>query len=100
MIAGKSTARREHGDNDSSLVSVVQDALRRTGYRELNNVTVTENNGLLLLGGRVSRYYLKQLAQTVALHTHRKVLNLIEVKPKSRHSVRSVGREGAHASWN
>ena len=48
---------------DLRLAERVQCALRTTGYRELCNTDVTVQAGMVKLAGRVSSYFLKQLAQ-------------------------------------
>ncbi|HKI38550.1 MAG TPA: BON domain-containing protein [Gemmataceae bacterium] len=52
---------------DQRLAERVEGALRATGYGALRAVRVSVNARVVLLGGRVSSYYLKQLAQATAL---------------------------------
>lgn len=52
---------------NSPLASKVSQQLQGTGHLRLRNVTVEENQGHVTLKGRVPSYYLKQLAQTVAV---------------------------------
>lgn len=44
----------------------VDRALRASGYPELRNVRVIVQDGIVHLNGSVSRYYLKQIAQSAA----------------------------------
>jgi osmotically-inducible protein OsmY len=39
--------------------------LRRSGYRDLHSISCEFHEGVLTLRGRVSTFYLKQLAQTL-----------------------------------
>src|SRR5271166_3940636 len=52
---------------DYRLAERVERALRATGYGALRTVRVSVNARVVILGGRVSSYYLKQLAQSAAL---------------------------------
>lgn len=52
---------------DSPLASKVSQRLHGTGHLRLRNVKVEEDAGRVTLKGRVPSYYLKQLAQTVAV---------------------------------
>ena len=45
----------------------VERALCATGYGPLRDVTVTVHSRLLILGGQVPSYHLKQVAQAAAL---------------------------------
>jgi osmotically-inducible protein OsmY len=60
---------------------LVNSALQACGYGELHKVRAEDQGGMLILQGRVSRYYLKQMAQTLALHVPGadQVVNRIEV---------------------
>jgi osmotically-inducible protein OsmY len=66
---------------DCCLAERVQRALRGTGYGPLRGVEVTVRAGLVILGGRVPNYYLKQLAQATALSVPgaRRVRNDLDV---------------------
>lgn len=55
------------GSEDLRLAERVERALCATGYGPLRSVEVTVHERLVVLGGRVPSYYLKQLAQTTAL---------------------------------
>ena len=55
------------GQEDLCLAERVERALRATGYGPLRGVEVTVHARLVILGGRVPSYYLKQVAQTTAL---------------------------------
>jgi osmotically-inducible protein OsmY len=52
---------------DLGLAERVERALRATGYGPLRGIEVTVHARLVILGGRVPSYYLKQLAQATAL---------------------------------
>jgi osmotically-inducible protein OsmY len=52
---------------DLSLVERVKRALRVNGYGPLRCIEVAVQSRLVILRGRVPSYYLKQIAQTVAL---------------------------------
>jgi osmotically-inducible protein OsmY len=53
--------------DDLRLSERVGRALRATGYGPLRGVEVTVRARLVILGGRVPSFYLKQVAQTTAL---------------------------------
>jgi osmotically-inducible protein OsmY len=66
---------------DLCLAERVECALRATGYGPLRRAEVSVQARLVILTGRVPSYYLKQIAQTIALAvpgTHR-VRNDVEV---------------------
>ena len=52
---------------DLHLAERVERALCATGYGPLRNIGVTVHARLVILAGRVPSYYLKQVAQTIAL---------------------------------
>jgi osmotically-inducible protein OsmY len=52
---------------DLRLTESVERALRETGHLPLRAVQVSSCGRLVILQGRVSTYYLKQIAQTAAL---------------------------------
>jgi osmotically-inducible protein OsmY len=52
---------------DLRLAERVQRALRGAGYPPLRAIEFTVHAQLVILGGRVPSYYLKQVAQTTAL---------------------------------
>jgi osmotically-inducible protein OsmY len=52
---------------DLRLAERVARALRATGYAPLRDIEVTVHNGLVILGGWVRSYFLKQMAQANAL---------------------------------
>jgi osmotically-inducible protein OsmY len=54
----------------------VQRAMRSSAYRSLSRIGVSTSQGRVVLAGRVSSYYLKQLAQTLAM----RVCGRVEVK--------------------
>jgi osmotically-inducible protein OsmY len=51
---------------DLCVAERVERALRATGYGPLRGVEVSVRSRLVILGGRVPSYYLKQVAQTTA----------------------------------
>jgi osmotically-inducible protein OsmY len=55
------------GAEDLCLAVHVERALCATGYGSLRGIAVTVHARLVILGGRVPSYYLKQLAQTTSL---------------------------------
>jgi len=62
-------AAADHGEE--GLRRVLTRRLRTAGYPELRKVRVTVHNGTIELDGCVSSYYLKQMAQEVALRLDR-----------------------------
>lgn len=52
---------------DVRLAADVADVLQNTGHRQVCRVRVTVSNGVVVLRGVVSRYYVKQLAQAAVL---------------------------------
>lgn len=52
---------------DTELVRNVEQALAASGYMQLRAVEVKVHEGLVTLKGRVPTYYLKQMAQSVAM---------------------------------
>jgi osmotically-inducible protein OsmY len=55
------------GLDDLHLAERVERALRATGYGPLRSVDVTAHARLIILEGRIPSYYLKQIAQSIAL---------------------------------
>jgi osmotically-inducible protein OsmY len=56
-----------HDLEDLRLAERVASALRATGYGPLRGIEVAVQERLVILGGRVPSFYLKQVAQTTAL---------------------------------
>jgi hypothetical protein len=54
-------------ENDSYVCNAARTALQSTGYRDLAKLGCHVDEGVLVLSGRVSSYYLKQLAQESVL---------------------------------
>ena len=54
---------------DDEIAAGVREELIRSGRLELRTVRITVHRGRVRLHGRVSSYYLKQLAQAAALAT-------------------------------
>ena len=52
---------------DSQVCKAARTALQSTGYRDLAKLGCHVNEGVVVLSGRVSSYYLKQLAQEAVL---------------------------------
>lgn len=67
--------------SDVQLTEQVEQALRSRGYRCLQEIKVLVHEELVILGGRVHSYYLKQLAQeaVLALPGNHCVHNNVEV---------------------
>ena len=68
---------------DHRLAERVERALRASGYWALRTVRVSVRTRVVFLGGRVSSYYLKQVAQATALavpgvHQIRNDVNVIQ----------------------
>jgi hypothetical protein len=63
------------------VVERAEDRLRNSAYRELRNVFCSFREGILTLRGRVSSYYMKQLAQALVagLGDVRELNNQLEV---------------------
>jgi osmotically-inducible protein OsmY len=66
---------------DLHLAERVERALHGTGYRSLRDIEISVQARLVTLRGRVPSYYLKQLAQTIALAVPgtKQVRNSLEV---------------------
>jgi osmotically-inducible protein OsmY len=72
------------GLENARLAERIEHALRTTGYGSLRGIEVTVDAQLVILGGRVSSYYLKQVAQETALsvaEAHQVRNNLEVVRP-------------------
>jgi osmotically-inducible protein OsmY len=70
---------------DLRLAELVERALGATGYGPLRNIEVTANEQLVMLGGPVPSYYLKQVAQAAALAVvgvHQVQNNLVVPRPR------------------
>lgn len=52
---------------DHQLQSCIEDALRDSGYSALRSIAVRVHEGMVLLDGKVTTYYLKQFAQSLVL---------------------------------
>ena len=66
-MAQSAALLRQQSQEDLCLAERVERALRATGYGPLRGIEVTVHARLVILGGRVPSYYLKQVAQTTAL---------------------------------
>jgi osmotically-inducible protein OsmY len=69
---------------DISLAERVMRALREIGYPALRSVTVVVSEGVVTLDGLVHSYYLKQLAQEVAMRIVGKRVLSNELKVRCR----------------
>ncbi|QDT00253.1 BON domain-containing protein [Adhaeretor mobilis] len=60
---------------------LISEVLRRNGHHGLIDVNCDLREGMAILHGRVSRYYLKQMAQEIAKHSNgvEAVVNRIQV---------------------
>jgi BON domain len=73
---------------DLRLAERVERALSETGHGALRTVSVSVNAGIVILGGRVASYYLKQVAQTAVLAVPgaHQIRNSVDVvRPNSSH---------------
>ena len=71
---------------DHRLAERIENALRATGYGALSKVRVSVSAGVVVLRGRVSSYYLKQIVQATALAAPgaQQICNGVDVvRPKS-----------------
>ena len=81
---------------DQHLAERVERALRARGYWALHAVRVSVRTRVVFLGGRVSSYYLKQLAQATALDVlgaHQIRNDLDVVQPERNHQVTCAMRQ-------
>jgi osmotically-inducible protein OsmY len=88
-MAQSAALLRQQSQEDLCLAERVERALRATGYGPLRGIEVTVHARLVILGGRVPSYYLKQVAQTTALAVPgaRQVRNDLDVgRPQPRHA--------------
>lgn len=69
----------------TQLTTQAAHALRRSSHPALRKLNVEDNEGHLVLSGRVTSYYLKQLAQeTIMPHRgERKLVNNVHVESVS-----------------
>lgn len=65
----EATTAQTSKDADEALCHDVHWALVSSGYPQLERVTITAHEGFVLLRGRVTTYYEKQLAQSIAMQT-------------------------------
>ena len=74
---------RRRVSNEDVILSEVQQRLNSSGHEELRSLAYEYHEGMLILRGRLSSHYLKQLAQE-AVRTQlgvRMIVNAIEVVP-------------------
>ena len=69
--AGSDAAREKRAGDDVAavIVAAVRLKLLESSYVELRRMGCEYRQGVLTLSGRVTSYYLKQLAQTLAMKT-------------------------------
>jgi hypothetical protein len=70
----------------STLSSSASQALRQSPHPALRRLLVEETEELIIISGRVSSYYLKQLAQEtlMPLREQRSLLNQVAVVPEEK----------------
>jgi osmotically-inducible protein OsmY len=73
---------REPDEFDERVITSVRERLARAGYSDLLRVVTSYRRGLLILGGRLSSQYLRQVAQEMVRNVDgvTAVLNQIEVR--------------------
>ena len=78
----------QHEQSSETILKTAHHELAATGYQALRTVSCEYCQGAVVLRGRVSTYYLKQLAQTALLACPliAAVVNQIEVVDMSRSS--------------
>jgi osmotically-inducible protein OsmY len=83
--ASSSIELQTHEDDPASLVAA---RFRRSGYAVLCGIKCELYDGVLVLSGEVPTYHLKQLAQSLALHTAnvRQIDNCVKVTQVEPHS--------------
>ena len=66
---------------DRSLASAAGKLLRESSYSPLRNISCDQRNGTLILHGRVTSYYMKQMAQVLIrqINPEKGIDNRIEV---------------------
>ncbi|MHB8861097.1 MAG: BON domain-containing protein [Pirellulaceae bacterium] len=71
-------------DRERKIEAAAHLQLQQAPYRELHHVTCDYHEGILTLRGRVSSFYMKQVAQTVVrcLNGVDRLLNRVEVVRK------------------
>ena len=84
MGALRSVSVPSHGpgaERDQLLKGLVIEVLRSSSYRPLRELVCQVRDGVVILSGVVSSFFLKQMAQAVVLRLERveRVRNLIEV---------------------
>lgn len=60
------SARQSGGRTDDEILNDVHDAFRDSGFEQLKRIRAWCDHGRLTLQGRISTYYLKQVAQEIA----------------------------------
>lgn len=95
----EATAAEKNETSDHELASVVEARLRRSGYSALTGIECQYCDGTLVLVGVVPTHHLKQLAQSLALHTTdvRRIDNRISVTPAGIDSRRPKTRKGEYS---
>jgi osmotically-inducible protein OsmY len=78
-VAGDNLSPLRDGHRSIEVAAIAD--LRHSTYPELRRVTCEYHEGILTLRGRVSSYYMKQIAQTIVQHVEgvERVVNRVEV---------------------
>ena len=66
QLRSNDLVNRHHADWQA-IQSAIQEALNRTGHRELGRVGLECDGDTVTISGRVPTFYLKQLVQCIAL---------------------------------
>lgn len=82
MIANSAVPRPIDDDVDASIAGVARGRLADCEYRSVRRIDCQVVDGVVILVGSVSSYYLKQVAQTAVSHIPgaRGIVNLLEVQ--------------------
>jgi hypothetical protein len=78
------SGRRGHVPIDQAREALVQTELAKSPYEAIRSVSCRMNDGVLTLSGRVPSYYLKQIAQRLALNALGEgvvLVNQLQVEP-------------------
>lgn len=90
-------ADRAEDELGPEVIRQARDLLSHSAYSELRRVTSSYHRGILMLRGRVSSRYIKQVAQelTVRIQGVHSVVNEIEVRVTSESGREGKGAEAA-----
>jgi len=69
MVASMPRPHTEELDlaREAKLVTQVEQALKSSNYAQLQDANISARNGRVTLEGKVSSFYIKQMAQTIVL---------------------------------